>query len=226
MIFPKGKDSAIGICQNAITDSDCDFIVDSFEKLSAHHFTGRTVSGIDESIKKTTDLHIITGGDLSNYTKDQIHLMDSVDKIIFSGVYKAVGEYIHTFETELKDWFEPFDTGYQLQKYTKGEGKYTEHCDGGAFAAYPLYQRVLGLVVYLNTVTDGGGTKFPLQNYTVKPIKGNISVFPANFTHPHIAEVPVSNDKYIASTFMMSYVLDVDRNRVIMDETGHELRYY
>jgi hypothetical protein len=225
MIFPKGKGSAIGLYDSLISDEDCDYIIDSYEQLCNFHFLGKTVGGVDQTVKKTTDLHIVTNGDRSIYTDEEISIMAKIDKILFIGVNKLISSYMEEFKDELSSWFEPFDTGYQLQRYYKNQGFYKEHCDGGAYTPYPMYQRVLGIVIYLNTVKEGGGTKFPLQNYTVKPIKGRASVFPANFTHPHIAEIPVSDDKYICSTFAMSYVLDVNGNRVPLDHYGHEIIY-
>lgn len=223
MIFPKGKGAAIGICDSVLSDEDCDLIIDSFEILSDYLFDGKTVGGVNKNIKKTTDLHIVTKGDTSCYTQDQVNLMNKLDEIIFVGLNKVIGEYINEYEDELSGWLEPFDTGYQLQKYQKGEGFYRQHCDGGIYTPFPLCLRVLGVVMYLNTVKKGGGTNFPLQKYTVRPVKGRVSIFPANFTHPHIAQVPISNDKYIVSTFVQSHLLDVNSNRVILNEFGHEI---
>lgn len=225
MIFPKGKGAAIGICDNAISNENCNFIIQSYEELSNFHFQGKTVSGADDSVKKTTDLHIISTPSEDLYTSKQIVLMKKIEKILFIATNKIISEYLELFKDELRAWFEPFDTGYQLQKYNKNSGFYREHCDGGAYTQYPMYQRVLGIVIYLNSVESGGGTRFPLQDYTVQPVQGRASAFPANFTHPHIAEIPKSNDKYICSTFAMSHVLDSKGAVIPLDECGHEILY-
>ena len=56
---------------------------------------------------------------------------------------------------------------------------------------------------YLNDVEEGGGTSFYYQNKTVTPKRGTLVIAPASFTHTHRGEVPVSNDKYILTSWVM-----------------------
>ena len=62
--------------------------------------------------------------------------------------------------------------------------------------------RVLAILVYLNTITDGGGTNFGIHDYSVEAEIGKIVVFPTNWTHPHMGLVPYSSDKWIISSFV------------------------
>ena len=67
-----------------------------------------------------------------------------------------------------------------------------------------MANRVLAFVVYINTVHEGGETYFRYQDISVKPIEGHVVVFPTNWTHPHQAMVPRSNDKLIISSFIVA----------------------
>ena len=110
-------------------------------------------------------------------------------------------------------------SGYRIKKYNKDSGYYNYHADG-AFAEVELganrwrlddgryYSniRLLSVIMYLNTVEDGGETSFPLIPIKIKPVKGRIAVFPTHWTYLHKAEVPVSNDKYSMNTFISAVV--------------------
>lgn len=92
-----------------------------------------------------------------------------------------------------------------MQHYKKDEGHYSkfhsEHMphweeDG------PIH-RVLLWMVYLNDVTEGGSTDFYYQNRSIMPKKGRLVIAPASFTHTHRGEMPRSDDKFIATSWLM-----------------------
>jgi hypothetical protein len=58
--------------------------------------------------------------------------------------------------------------------------------------------------MYLNTIERGGETFFPLHDLKIKATAGTISLFPAAWTHPHTSCVPISSDKWIVSSFILS----------------------
>ena len=62
-----------------------------------------------------------------------------------------------------------------------------------------LILRQLVYMLYLNTVTDKGGTRFPYQKITTPAIKGNLILWPAEFTHPHQGIISPTQEKYIAT---------------------------
>jgi len=92
-----------------------------------------------------------------------------------------------------------------LQKYTAGEGGYFhwhseiypqgERCE-------PLH-RVLLFMFYLNDVSEGGETEFYYQEKRIAPKRGRMVIAPAGFTHTHRGNTPVSNDKYIATSWVL-----------------------
>jgi 2-oxoglutarate-Fe(II)-dependent oxygenase superfamily protein len=58
------------------------------------------------------------------------------------------------------------------------------------------------MILYLNSVEDGGETCFHRQNLKVKPVAGDALFFPTFWTHMHCGEIPKSEDKYIISSFV------------------------
>jgi hypothetical protein len=61
------------------------------------------------------------------------------------------------------------------------------------------------MFTYLNDVDEGGETEFESDEnnlFTVKPKCGRIVVFPPMWTFPHRGKKPISNPKYILSTYL------------------------
>jgi hypothetical protein len=90
-------------------------------------------------------------------------------------------------------------SGYTIQHYKKNEGHFKWHVDS---LGQGSWDRQMAMVLYLNSVEDGGETSFSKQNIKVKPTAGDAVFFPTFWTHRHCGEMPRSNDKYIISSFM------------------------
>jgi hypothetical protein len=93
----------------------------------------------------------------------------------------------------------------QAQKYEINKGGYPYwHSE-----VYPQLQhnealhRVLLFMFYLNDVEEGGETEFYYQNKKIAPKKGSMVVAPGYFTHTHRGNKPVSNDKYILTSWVL-----------------------
>lgn len=93
----------------------------------------------------------------------------------------------------------------QAQKYQQGSGNYNYwHCE--VFPMAPLNEqlhRSLLFMFYLNDVAEGGQTEFYYQNKAISPKAGRMVIAPAYFTHTHRGCVPVSNDKYILTSWVL-----------------------
>ena len=63
--------------------------------------------------------------------------------------------------------------------------------------------RYLVFLWYLNDVTEGGGTAFPELGISVQAKAGRLVIFPPYWMFQHIGQQPVSNDKYILSTYFL-----------------------
>ena len=90
-------------------------------------------------------------------------------------------------------------TGYKIQHYRRNEGRFKWHFDalgpGG-------WDRQLAVIIYLNSLEDGGETCFHRQDLKIKPVAGNALFFPPFWTHMHCGEIPRSGHKYIISSFI------------------------
>jgi len=60
-------------------------------------------------------------------------------------------------------------------------------------------------MIYLNTVSDGGGTKFKYFNHTENAVEGKVLIWPPDFTHTHKGVPSATEEKYII-TGWYSYV--------------------
>ena len=56
-------------------------------------------------------------------------------------------------------------------------------------------------MLYLNDVDEGGETEF-WGTLKVKPEAGKLILFPATWTYPHCANIPISNAKYIITGWL------------------------
>jgi hypothetical protein len=56
-------------------------------------------------------------------------------------------------------------------------------------------------MVYLNDVQNGGETEFLYQSLRIKPTKGTAIVWPSEFTHTHRGNPPLSNNKFIITSW-------------------------
>lgn len=82
----------------------------------------------------------------------------------------------------------------QLLWYKKNEGFYKPHSDTGPNDSG--LKRSFSCVLYLNDVEEGGETHFERLNIAVRPKAGRLILFPADFTHLHGANTPLSGDKF------------------------------
>ncbi len=156
-----------------------------------HRHPGHTASAagdkqLETNVKVSTDLDVET---------------DGVWTAVFAELHTAVTGVVQNIAAQFPSLqVAPLRcTGYKIQHYKKDEGHFKWHFDalgpGG-------WDRQLALIVYLNSVADGGETCFHRQSLKFKPVAGDALFFPTFWTHLHCGEVPRSADKYIISSFI------------------------
>ena len=84
--------------------------------------------------------------------------------------------------------------GVNFQRFYPNEGYKTWHCE---VPCTESSQRVLVWMLYLNTLTDRGGTEFDYQNFTCNAESGKMVIWPPYWTHFHRSQVSASQVKYI-----------------------------
>jgi hypothetical protein len=172
---------------------DCEQIIERFLSDS-RKYPGRVLyqngqSEPDVSIKISTDLNI-TG----------LPGWGDIDQKLIKVVWRSVERY----REEVPNFCylnPPYpDTGYQMQWYKAGtDNQFKWHVDAGNHASCG---RFLAMILYLNDVKDGGSTEFLHQKINVQPEAGSILWFPPGFEYVHRGNPPISNDKFIITTFL------------------------
>lgn len=171
----------------------CDGLLDLFEdaKQKGLATEGKcSVGVVDKSKKASTDFFLVHSGSLGppqKYKFNQYH----------EELKSFIQSYMQTYKMDGLDLIARHLP--QIQHYAPGQGFYSWHVDGYGLDAC---DRALVYITYLNDVTEGGGTEFYHQEYTVKPIKGKTVIFPAGLTHLHRGEVSQTQDKYIITGWL------------------------
>ena len=200
--------------ENALSDEYCDFIVDLIEKNPDTTYQGRTGSGQNLKVKKSTDI------DLYKFPEDVFineKLLPTIFNSLKTNVIKyckknsvtapwpnAEGLFGEVNKTEKEYWD-------RINKYIVFDNLFSL-CNN----RWRLFSRSIVCIFYLNDVEKGGETGFYYQDVEIKPKKGTLVIFPAGFTHLHRGKMPVSNNKYIANFWFLN------RNPAVM----HELSQY
>jgi hypothetical protein len=173
-----------------ITEDLCQTIIGNFHRDSRKR-PGCIVSGQGEmkprdEVKVSTDLEIAREWPWTA-------AYDELDQAVRSAIKNVVTHF-----PSLQIW-PLWWTGYKIQHYRKGAGHFKWHFD----ALGPgTWDRQMAMIIYLNSVEDGGETCFDHQNLQVKPVAGDALLFPTFWTHAHCGNIPRSEDKYIISSFI------------------------
>ena len=177
----------IGVYDEVISPDICKKIINFFESNKDLQFRGRYI--IEGEITINTEV------------KDSMDMPLSFDDgtipstIIAKILNDKTSVYIDTYRsTDVIDVFS-VEMGYNLQKYNAGQGYHLLHCENSGRGM----ERVLAWTLYLNTVTDGGGTYYPEYDKTVDAVEGRLCIFPAFWTHAHKGIVSNTETKYIAT---------------------------
>ena len=85
--------------------------------------------------------------------------------------------------------------------YEKEQGQNAWGCDFSTGSEAQLY-RSLSILVFLNNVQDGGELEFLHQDMKIKPKRGQLILFPSQFTHTYKINKPVSNNMYILRSWI------------------------
>jgi hypothetical protein len=184
------KSDSIFHVKDLVSQGLCHRCIDLYEHDPRKHAGYTTSAGgekqLEVEVKVSTDLAVETGG---------------VWTPIFLELHSAVTAVVQNIAARFSALqAAPLQcTGYKIQHYKRNEGHFKWHFDalgpGG-------WDRQLAVIIYLNSVEDGGETCFYRQDLKVRPVAGSALFFPPFWTHMHCGEVPRSGDKYIISSFI------------------------
>jgi hypothetical protein len=196
----------IYINDTSLSKEICEDIIFLFEKNKEYGYEGITGLGINKNIKDTWD---ITIGTLIEKYPDKPE-WKYIHSLLSRELYNNLKIYLDKFNnnTEYNKYrdvnFTKFKIientplkleTFQIQKYEPNIGKYIYHNDSRCELDKKMY-RVITYLWYLNDVNEGGETEF-FGSYKIKPKTGKLVLFPATWTYPHCAMIPISEAKYI-----------------------------
>lgn len=205
----------------------CQQLIKLFEQ-SPHTTAGRTGGGVDTSKKLSTDLYLNQYQDYHPALSEIIKYTTSYVAQYFKKYHFAlIGPVSMTVShpsenrmvTITADNYQQLGapqadnfmrTLYrlgpiQMQKYQQGKGNYG-YWHSEVYPQLPNNEplhRTLLFMFYLNDVAEGGQTEFYYQNKAIQPKAGRMVIAPAYFTHTHRGCVPVSDDKYILTSWVL-----------------------
>ena len=173
----------------ALSQQECDGVIDFFESNKERHFAGTTGGDQIHDPKHKIDTELVL--DLRELIEDK--KLEPVAKAL----YNACEEYWQTYPFLGKIYGWKVDSTFKIQRYNPNEAYFIEHCENDGAKDGNMERRVIALMVYLNTVTDGGQTHFPTQNISFSPKVGDVLMWPAYWTHPHHGIPSPTQTKYI-----------------------------
>ena len=158
----------------------CDNLI-NYHKLNLEYKRkGITANGLDLDVKDSIDVNFYN---------------QSTNKHI-TNFFNVLSVCITKYSSEFNINFPLItDTLNLLQYYPKNGGFKVFHYENGNPVS--SYRRLV-YMLYLNTVKNGG-TEFKYQNITLEAIKGNLVIWPAEFTHLHKGVISKDKEKYIAT---------------------------
>lgn len=176
----------IGIYDYILTAEECNHYINLIENNPKrmghfHNIKGQLIT--NPSIKLSEDINISTS------------FPEEIEKLlyIFSDVVKE-------YEEDINQRLNISDCEHFVGRvYRKNTGHYNTHID--CYSAQTI-KRTLSVLLYLNTVRDGGELVFPDYNKKIQPREGRVVIFPSYWMYRHGANIPLDTDRYMIRTFM------------------------
>lgn len=144
--------------------------------------------------------------DTDTYSFTEVNVTENPDFKELEEVLRSITHKVHdSYIAYTGASFMPTEHGYEQHRMKKYEPNdkdvFDWHTDVGD---YQSARRYLVMFYYLNDVQEGGETLFDLGgdgHRGVKPKQGRVVCFPPNFMYPHKGSKPISEPKYIISTY-------------------------
>ncbi|GAC35083.1 2OG-Fe(II) oxygenase [Paraglaciecola polaris] len=217
----------IQVIEHAISDELCDQFVTQFD-ASKHTQPGRTGGGIDIDKKRSVDVSIIQHPEFEAPCQALLpvvgqHILRYFEQYFFALIgpigltvkHPETGQPVKLTQENFNEVGLPnlanlmtylFRLGdINAQKYQRQQGGYP-YWHSEVFPqtnSTDALHRILLFMFYLNDVEEGGTTDFYYQDLSIQPRKGTMVIAPAYFTHTHRGQVPISNDKYILTSWVL-----------------------
>lgn len=215
--------------ENALDRNFCQGCIKKFNNSNNLH-QGKTGNGVDLVKKNSTDITVTNFADewqaemmvlqnaviqgLIKYVREFPFLLAGSISLMYKDNKGKMQTLSYKDVEQMDDAtvINYISTVYRLgsvnmQKYQKNKGGYfhwhSEHYPHPTDPHQDSLHRSLLWMVYLNDVEEGGETEFYFQKIKSKPKQGTLVLAPADFTHTHRGNKPISGDKYIFTSWVL-----------------------
>ena len=183
----------IWIKPESITRSQCASCIEWFWDNEDLHQQGQVYGGDDSITNASLHTNLERKNTIQAYPSPDDPISDFMTEVMTDG-WKEYSKTLPTPQGQPMSF-----SDYSVRVYYKGQGKFLEHVDQ---SAGPNVIRTFGIILYLNTVDEGGETDFMDYKLKVKPEAGKLVIFPCNYLFRHEGTIPLSEDKYIITSFL------------------------
>ena len=199
----KFKDT-IGIFENAFSEAECKAIIYKLEEgiKTGEAYSGKSGEGGVNEYKKSTDYNILA----SDKDKDLANVVMGRFNDVLSNKYLENYPHGDIFNHHHLVNGKTYYPLLQVQKYDQNSGHYNAwHLE---LEDANTMMRAFVFILYLNDVEVGGETGFLFKEegsddfFKVKPKTGKLIIHPASWPYVHKGHMPISNDKYIITTWL------------------------
>ena len=166
----------------------CQRMIDSFNALGRYHQpNGRGFrNGLEESAWTELNVTGLSDAGFMGFFRARIDL--------------ALDRYNRDTGLDIPVPNSPKTADLILKRYRRGTAEqFQPHFD----SIHEVANRYLVILWYLNDVAEGGETAFPQLETSVSARQGRLLVFPPYWMFQHAGLPPISNDKYIVSTYLL-----------------------
>ena len=181
-------DRFVQVYDHALDLSLCARMIESFHALSRFHRSNGEGqrAGLEDS--RWTELDISALSDPGFRT------------MLLANMHTHLQRYVDTLGLSIPVPATQRTSELIIKRYRRGgDERFQPHFDSiGAVS-----NRYLVFLWYLNDVTDGGETAFVDLGLEISPAAGRLLVFPPYWMFQHAGRAPLSDDKYILSTYFL-----------------------
>jgi hypothetical protein len=176
------RDNQIFQVKKLLSEEDCKFIIDFYEKNCDGANTLKSPRGFDYYTAICVD-----GRSLPFFDK----MCSGFDS--WQEKYPFVKHMVYKWR---------MDYHANLQKYVPNQAYSEFHVEHSPENEISL-KRIAAWMIYLNDVNNGGETEFIEQNIKLKARAGDFYIWPAGWTHPHRGIPSPTQEKYILTGWII-----------------------
>jgi hypothetical protein len=188
-------DQFIGVFENVLTKDECQDIINYFDNSEKIGNVWTRQLSENNILKTKKDDSTCFIDFRKEYCFNDTPFINMINEKIYQCylLYKETYDILSSVEEHM------ITPSIRVQKTKIGGGYHMWHCEHGNIRCG---SRLLAWTLYLNDVHEGGETEFLYQHMRVPAKQGSVCIFPSSFTHAHRGNPPLSNDKYIVTSWI------------------------